>query len=73
MAAKMRNPTSGENGFIELWATMDLAKLNFVELGDGSSVVLVPGCRTYAAEPDSEADSPEFHKAPGGGRNIAAC
>ena len=63
MAAKMRNPTSGENGFIEL----------FVELGDGSSVVLVPGCRTYAAEPDSEADSPEFHKAPGGGWNIAAC
>jgi len=58
MAAKMRIPTGGKNGF--------------VELGDGSTVVLVPGCRTYSAEPDSEVNSPELHEALGVGWNIAA-
>ena len=73
MAAKMRNPTSGKNGSIDLWTTMDLTKLSFVELGDGSTLVFVPGCQEYVAKTDSEANSPEFHKALGVGWNIAAC
>jgi hypothetical protein len=73
MAANMRIPTGGKHGFIDHWTMVDLTKLRFVELGDGSNVVLVPGCRTYAAEPDSEVTSPELHKALGVGWNIAAC
>jgi acyl-ACP--UDP-N-acetylglucosamine O-acyltransferase len=73
VAAKMRIPTCGKNGFIDLWTTVDVTKPNIVELGDGSTVVLVPGCRMCAAEPDSEVNSPEFPKVPGVGWNIAAC
>ena len=73
MAEKIRIPAGGRNGFIDLWTTVDVTKLHFVELGDGSTLVLVPGCRMYAAEPDSEVNSPELHKALGVGWNIAAC
>lgn len=72
MAAKMRIPTGGENGFIDLWTTVEVTKPNFVELGDGSTIVPVPGCRIYAAEPDSEVNSSGLHKAPAVGWNIAA-
>jgi hypothetical protein len=73
MAARMRIPTGGRKGLIDLWTPVDVTKLRFVELGDGSTFVLVPGGRTYAAEPESEVNSPELPKALGVGRNIAAC
>jgi hypothetical protein len=49
MAAKMRIPIGGENGFIDLWTTVDLTHLRLVELCAGSTVVLVPECGNIAA------------------------
>ncbi len=73
MAAKMHIPIGGKNGFIDLWAMVDVTKLRFGELGEVSTVVLAPGARTRGAEPDSKVNSHEFQEALGVGWNIAPC